>query len=461
LDASPANRYHWKAKRIVQTMTKADTAAVPSPQPPHGTQPPPLPGRQTRGWFWIVWLILVLVVVGLACLIIIRVRTGAASRRDLTNGKGFPVDAATAQRGDLPIYIDGLLGTVTPLQEVTIHTRVDGELMKVAFQEGQIVHQGDLLAQIDPAPFKAALEQAQGQLAKDQASLKDAQLDLARFRQAPDAYTAQQIDTQSALVDQDKGIVRSDQGAVDSAQVNLDYATIKSPVTGRIGLRQVDQGNIVHATDTNGLAVITQLQPITIVFPIQQNAIPDVVSRSESVPPLKTVAMYQDQELATGKLIAVDSSVASATGTVNLKSQFDNSKYELFPGVQLKVRLLVKTLKNVVLVPAEAVQTGPDFSFVYVAKSDNTVEIRKIKPGADQEVNGQDTMAIDDGLSPGELVVTNGVDKLDAGTKVVVTRVGSGTTRPTSRPSTTRPGGHIRRALTGDSAPAPDSRNSG
>jgi multidrug efflux system membrane fusion protein len=421
-----------------------------------------LPARPQRGWSWIVWLILALVVAALACLIVVRVRAGStAARRDLNNGRGIPVDAAAARRGDLPIYVDGLLGTVTPLHTVTVRTRIDGELIKVAFKEGQIVHQGDLLAQIDPAPFKAQLQQAQGQLAKDQASLNDSQLDLARFKQAPDAYTAQQIDNQNSLVQQNKGVVRSDQGAVDSAQVNLDYATIKSPINGRIGLRQVDQGNIVHASDTNGLAVITQLQPITIVFPIQQNAIPDVLTRSDSIPPLKTIAMYQDQELASGKLIAVDSSVASATGTLNLKAQFDNSKYELFPGLQLKIRLLVKTLKNAVLVPAEAVQTGPDFSFVYVAKSDNTVEIRKVQPGPDQEVDGQDTMAITEGLAPGELVVTNGVDKLDAGTKVVVTRVGSGTTRPTSRPSTTRPGGHIRRALTGDSAPAPDSRNSG
>jgi multidrug efflux system membrane fusion protein len=168
--------------------------------------------------------------------------------------------------------------------------------------------------------------------------------------------------------------------------------------------------------------------------------------------------MYDDQVLATGKLIAVDSVVSNATGTVNLKAQFDNAKYELFPGVQLKVRLLVKTLKNVVLIPSEAVQTGPDFSFVYVAKSDNTVEIRKIKPGDDQDVDGQDTTAINDGLSAGELVVTNGVDKLDAGTKVAVTRVG--TTRPTTRSSTTRPGGHVRRSLTGDSAPQASPRNS-
>ncbi len=295
-----------------------------------------------------------------------------------------------AWRGNLPVYVDGLLGTVTPLKTVTVHTRVDGQLIKVAFEEGQIVHRGDLLAQIDPDPYKAALEQAQGQLAKDQATLENDQLNLKRYQQAPQAYTQQQIDTQQATVDLDNGVIKSDQGSVYAAQVNLDYCTIRSPVTGRIGLRLVDQGNIVHATDTTGLAVITQLQPITIVFPIEQNDIADVVGSSDKVPPLKTVALVQDQVLATGKLIAIDSLVSNETGTVNLKAQFDNTDNELFPGVQLTVRLLVKTLKNVVLVPTEAVQTGPRFSFVYIVKPDNTVEIRKIKPGAEQIVDGQD-----------------------------------------------------------------------
>jgi multidrug efflux system membrane fusion protein len=446
---------------IVQTMTRADTAAVTSPQPSRQTESTPPAGPQRRRWFWIVWLIVLLLVGGLTWLIVVRVRAGsaaAAKSRDLTNGRGIPVDAATARRGDLPIYVDGLLGTVTPLQTVTVHTRVDGQLMKVAFKEGQIVHQGDLLVQIDPRPYEAQLEQAQGQLAKDQASLKDAQLDLTRFKGAPEAYTAQQIDTQTATVAQSAGSVRSDQGALDNAQVNLDYCTIKSPITGRIGLRLVDQGNIVHASDTNGLAVITQLQPITVVFPIQQNAIPDVISHSEKVPPLETTALNGEQVLATGKLIAIDSQVSTTTGTLNLKAQFDNTKNELFPNQLVTMRLLVNTLKNVVLVPSEAVQTGPDFSFVYVAKSDNTVEIRKIKPGADQIVNGDDMTAIDDGLSPGELVVTNGVDKLDAGTKVSVTRVG--TTRPTTRSSTTRPAGHVRRSLTADSTSQANPRNS-
>jgi membrane fusion protein, multidrug efflux system len=428
-------------------MAKAEPAAAPSPNlNQHGEQTPPTHPVKRKSWAWLVWLILLCALAVLGYVVVRRVVSGqkATTNRRAFGQGAIPVDAVAAWRGNLPIYVDGLLGTVTPLQMVTVHTRVDGELIKVAFDEGQIVHQGDLLAEIDPNPYKAVLEQAQGQLAKDQASLKDAQTNLARYKQAPEAYTQQQIDDQQATVDQDQGLVKSDQGAVFSAQVNLDYCTIRSPVTGRIGLRQVDQGNIVHASDTTGLAVITQLQPITVIFPIEQNDIPDVVTRSASVPPLKTIALDRDAVLATGKLIAVDSQVSSETATVNLKSQFDNSDNKLFPGAQIKVRLLVNTLTNAVLVPSEAVQIGPNYTFVYVVKSDNTVEIRKVQPGPDQVVNGQDRTAINSGLSPGELVVTNGVDKLEGGTKVDVTR--SSTTQPTASNSTTRPSGHRQRS---------------
>jgi len=428
---------------------KAETTVTPMPSSQNGPQPP-TEGAKPRS-FWMLWLIVVCVLAAIAALVIFRLRTSqsAASGSRAGAGAAIPVDAAVAERGDLPIYVDGLLGTVTSLQAVTIHTRVAGQLVKVAFVEGQIVRQGALLAQIDPNPYKAQLEVAQGQLIKDQASLKDAQLDLNRYKQAPLAYTQQQIDTQQALVDQDIGVVKSDQGAVDNAKVNLDYCTITSPVTGRIGLRLVDEGNIVNPTDTTGLAVITQLQPITVEFSIQQDAIPDVVTHSDRIPPLETTAMDGDRTLATGKLASIDSQVDITTGMVKLKALFDNEDNELFPNQLVTIRLKVKTLKKVVLVASEAVQTGPDYSFVYVVKPDKTVEIRKITPGQDEVVDGQDLTAIDSGLSAKELVVTNGVDKLQAGSKVDPTL--QSTTRPSTRSSTTRPVGHVRRSLTNDS----------
>ncbi len=435
----------------MQRMMKAETTFTPAPTASGQNGPqPPVEGAKSRS-LWILWLVIVCVLGGIAALVVYRLRTNQTSTtgRRGAAGAAIPVDAVAAERGDLPIFIDGLLGTVTSLQTVTIHTRVDGQLVKVAFVEGEIVHQGDLLAQIDPNPFKAQLEVAQGQLAKDQASLADAQLDLNRFKQAPLAYTQQQIDTQQALVEQDAGIAKSDQGAVDNAKVNLDYCTITSPVTGRIGLRLVDEGNIVNTTDATGLAVLTQLQPITVAFSVQQDVIPDVVTHSDRIPPLESTALDGDKVLATGKLASIDSQVDVTTGMVKLKAMFDNKNNELFPNQLLTIRLKVNTLRNAVLVPSEAVQTGPDFSFVYVIKSDNTVEVRKIKPGQDEIVNGQDLTAINDGLSPKELVVTNGVDKLQAGSKVDPTV--QKMTGPTTRSSTTRPAGHVRRALTSDS----------
>lgn len=436
----------------MQSTMKAETTSppVPTPSRQNGPQTPPPEGGKSRS-LWILWLVIVCVLGGIAALVIFRLHTSQSTTTSASRsgaGAAIPVDAAAAYRGSLPIYENALLGTVTSLQAVTVHTRVDGQLVKVAFVEGQIVHQGDLLAQIDPNPYKAQLEVAQGQLAKDVASLKDAQLDLNRYKEAPLAYTQQQIDTQQALVEQDTGIVKSDQGAVDNAQVNLDYCTITSPVTGRVGLRLVDEGNIVNTTDTTGLAVITQLQPITVVFPILQDLIPDVVS-ADKIPPLEVTALDGDRVLETGKLVSIDSQVDITTGMVKLKALFDNKNDELFPNQLVTIRLLLRTLHRAVLVPSEAVQTGPDFTFVYVVKSDNTVDVRKITPGPDELVDGQDLTAINDGLSPKELVVTNGVDKLQAGSKVQPTV--QSTTRPTTRMSTTRPGGHVRRSLTSDS----------
>lgn len=422
------------------------------------TVEPTTPTPPRKHHVWILWLTVLCVAAGITALVVMRVHASQnAALRLFAFGKdrGFPVDAAEAARGDLPVYLDGLLGTVTPLNTVTIHTRVSGQLLKVGFGEGQIVHEGDLIAQIDPAPYAAVVKQMQGQLAKDKAMLADAKLDLARYKQAPDAYTSQQIDTQQALVDQDAGNVLSDQGQLDNAQVNLDYCTIKSPVTGLVGLRQVDPGNIVNPTDTNGLVVITVLQPITVVFPIDQDQISQIIGRTASVPPLPVyVEDGDDNVIATGKLVAIDSQVNAGTGTINCKALFDNKHIELFPTQLLKnTRMLVNTLHDVLLVPSEAIQTGPDSTFVYVVKSDNTVDVRKIKVSRNED--DLDLAEIQDGLSPGELVVTNGVDKLEQGSKVEVIHHSTPTTRQsaTTRPGATRPSRTPRTlAAPGDSA---------
>jgi multidrug efflux system membrane fusion protein len=423
--------------------------ALPSPT----SQNQPIQESPRGHHLWLLWLVVVCVLGAVVALVAYRLHTAKTQAGRAARGNdSIPVDVATARHGSLPIYAVGLPGTVTPLQTVTIHSRVDGQLLKIGFTEGRIVKQGDMLAQIDPGPFNAALLTAQGQLARDQAMLKNAQLDLTRFKQAAMAYTQQQIDTQVALVEQNAGVVKADQGAVDSANVNLQYCTITAPVTGLVGIRQVDVGNIVHAADTNGIVVITQLQPITVVFTIPQNLIPDVIKSGE-VPPLQATALDGDQEIATGKLIAADSQVDNTSGTVKLRAEFDNKNFELFPNQLVNMKLLVSTLKKVVLIPAEAMQTGPDFSFVYVVKPDNTVDIRKIEPGPDAIVNDQDMLSVTSGLAAGDVVVTNGVDKLQAGSKIDATR--HGTTRPTSRSSTSKPskGGHIRSSLTSDSTP--------
>jgi len=366
----------------------------------------------------------------------------------------IPVVVAQARSGEVPIYLSEL-GTVTPFNTVTVHTRVDGQLVKVAFTEGQMVHEGDLLAEIDPRPFQAALEQAQGQLARDQALLQNAKLDMKRYQEAAaGTFTQQQIDTQQATVDQYQGIVQSDQGQVDNAKVQLDYCRITAPYSGRIGLRQVDQGNIVHASDVNGLAVITQLQPIAVVFTIADVDIGQVMGGSTTVARLPVEAYNSDlsAKLASGYVVAVDSQIDPTTAKLRLKAAFENQNGALFPNQFVNVQLLVKTLHDAVIVPAAAVQRGPDNgAFVYVVKADNTVELRDVTVGAQQ----RDIAAIQDGLAAGERVVIDGVDKLQVGSTVVVRE--SAATRPSTRgAAATRASGHGHRAdgnpATSDSA---------
>jgi membrane fusion protein, multidrug efflux system len=348
-------------------------------------------------------------------------------------GRVIPVLAAVARQGDLPIYLNGL-GTVTAFNSVTVRVRVDGQLDKVAFVEGQTVEEGALLAEIDPRPFQVQLTEAQGQLAKDEASLSNAKLDLARYESAGEAASQQQRDTAAALVAQFGGAVKTDQGQIDSARLQLTYCKITAPISGRIGLRAVDQGNIVHANDVNGLAVIAQVEPISVLFSLPQDYLPQIQKAMGGVKALPVEAYNRDMRvrLATGTLSAVDNQIDAATGTVRFKALFPNKDRALFPNQFVNVRLLVDTKKDTVLVPAAAPQRSPRSMFVYVVKPDETVEIRPIKVGPVEE----DTASVTEGLSPGEIVVTDGVDKLLPGAKVAVRRSDRAATRPSRQPST-------------------------
>ena len=363
-------------------------------------------------------------VVAVVAFVFIRSNGAKADKEKASKAeRAIPVVGLPTKLGDMPVYQNGL-GTVTPLQTVTVKSRVDGELIKVEYREGQTVHQGDLLAQIDPRPFQVQLLQAEGQLAKDEAGLKNAQVDLERYKVliSQDSVPRQQLDTQAALVTQFEASIKSDQAQVEAARLNLTYSRITAPFTGIVGLRLVDPGNMVHATDPNGLLVITQQQPISVVFTIPSDALPSVLKQTRAGRKLTVEAWDRElkNKLATGSLLAIDNQIDQTTGTVRIKALFPNETFTLYPSQFVNARLWVDTLEKAVLAPTAALQRSPQSTYVYVVKPDSTVELRNVEV----QLTEGDQTAVKTGLQSGEMVVVDGVDKLQPGSKVSLT--GSG-----------------------------------
>ncbi|MBI4797908.1 MAG: MdtA/MuxA family multidrug efflux RND transporter periplasmic adaptor subunit [Desulfarculus sp.] len=402
---------------------------MPSSNERDQTPAPPPPARQSaaRKW-WVLGAVLCLAAaVGYAAL----GKAQPAAEKKGRPGAGLPVPvvAVAAQASDVDLYISGL-GTVTPLNTVTVRSRVDGHLMEVYFQEGQDVKQGALLAKIDPRPFEVQLTQALGQMAKDQALLQNARLDLGRFKDlaAQDLIPRQQLDTQEALVRQYEGVVKADQGLVDNAKLQITYCHITAPVGGRVGLRLVDPGNMVRASDQGGLLVIAQMRPIAVVFTIAEDSLTQVLEkyRSGGQMPVEVLDREQQRKLAQGHLLTMDNQIDINTGTVKLKALLPNQGGELFPNQFVNARLLVETLRGAIVVPAAAIQRGPQDTYVFVVKEDQTAAMRKVKLGQTQE--GRTVVA--SGLKPGELVVIDGAERLREGAKVEAKERGNGPAAP-------------------------------
>jgi len=367
----------------------------------------------------LLWLVLVAMIVAAAVWYFPRPDTQPKEAGRGRSGGPVPVGVVPVQKGDMPVSLSQL-GTVTPLATVTVKTQINGYLTEVAFREGQMVKKGDVLAQIDPRPYQVALEQAEATLAKDQALLRNAQLDLERYNTlvAQNSIARQTRDTQVSLVAQNQATIKADQAQIDVQKLNLTYCRIVSPVTGRVGLRQVDAGNYVQTSDPNGIVVVTQLQPISVIFTVAEDNLPAVMKRVRAGASLPVSAFDRTgtTELGTGTLDTVDNQIDTTTGTVKLRAIFDNRDEVLFPNQFVNVRLLVNTMQDTDIVPVSAIQRGAPGTFVYVVSPENTVTVAKVKLGPS---DGQ-RIAILSGLQPGESVVVDGTDRLRDGAKVTL-----------------------------------------
>jgi len=394
---------------------RTNDEAPPSLRP---TAPAPLVRSRTgRGRLVVGLIVLIGIVVG--AYLIFRSGHGGqpATATRSQQAAAQSVGVATIGKGDIRVIVNAL-GTVTPIATVTVQTQINGQLMEVGFTEGQIVKKGDFLAQIDPRPYELLQAQYEGQLARDQGLLAQAKVDLLRYQKLAEqnSIARQQYEDQVYIVQQDEGTVKLDQAQIDQQKLNVFYCHIVSPVTGRVGLRLVDRGNYVQTTNSTGLAVVTQLQPITVIFPIPEDDLPDIVPQLNAGGTF-LVSAYDRANvklLATGRVIALDSQIDTTTGTVKVRAQFDNSDFALFPNQFVNAQLLVKTLNDVVTVPTAAIQRGAPGAYVYIVNADNTVSVRPIKLGP---TDGP-MAAVNAGLSAGERVVVDGTDRLREGARV-------------------------------------------
>jgi membrane fusion protein, multidrug efflux system len=406
------------------TMEPGGLTAPPAPKHTLPKLPPAKAPEHRSGWRWLWLPVLALLALGVwrygPKASALLAPTPPPAKGGKKGGSGVvPVVAAKAWRGNIPVIITGL-GSVTPIYTDVVKSRVDGQLMQVHYHEGDLVHQGDLLLEIDPRPYQVMLDQAEGQLIRDQATLDNAHVDLDRYTKllAQNAIPEQQLATQKALVKQYEGVVKTDQAQIDNAKLDLVYCNITAPITGRVGLRLVDPGNIVHATDTNGLVVITQIDPISVIFTVAEDDLPVVLKKLAGGEHLVTEAWDRNNisKIGTGTLETVDNQIDPTTGSLRLRANFDNKANQLFPNQFVNVKLLVQTKAGVVLVPTAVIQRTTAATFVYAVQENHRVTVRQVTLG----VTEGDNTEVTSGVEPGDVLVMTGVDKLAENTPVTV-----------------------------------------